>query len=131
MRVQEKGESEAGRRERACHTAHGIHHVLAPERDTHVGTAVHGTALWQAAGILQERSRATCSVECARYTEDAFEGTRREGVWPRTTDRDAKNHRRREERSVRRPRLRGLRSAAAHTRRTRWSGKDGNQYALQ
>src|ERR1035437_3245164 len=57
MRLQkeDEGESEACRRKRARHSAHGMHHVLAPGRHTYVRQAVHGVVIWQTAGVLQGR----------------------------------------------------------------------------
>src|SRR6266403_2175794 len=53
VRVQKKGDSEVGRRERPCHSAHGLYRLLAPGRHTHVRSAVHGITVWQVAGVLQ------------------------------------------------------------------------------
>lgn len=45
-------QSEAGRRQRACHPTHDRHLVLAPGRHADVGIAVHGSAFRQAARVF-------------------------------------------------------------------------------
>src|SRR5271170_631189 len=54
LRVQkeDEGKSEACRRERARHPAHGMHHLLAHRWYSHIRPAIHGTIVWQTAGVL-------------------------------------------------------------------------------
>ena len=54
MRLQEKGQGEAGRRQGAQHPAHDGDDVLASRRHADVRPAVHGNAVWQAAGVFPE-----------------------------------------------------------------------------
>src|ERR1035437_4784008 len=53
LREEEKGKSEACRRQGSCHPTHGMHHVLAPGWYSYVRPAVHGIVVWQTAGVLQ------------------------------------------------------------------------------
>ncbi len=53
LRLPAKGEGQARRRERACHSAHDVHGLLASRRYAHVRPAVHGVAVRQIAGVLQ------------------------------------------------------------------------------
>lgn len=48
-----------------------------------VGTAVHGDAVRQAAGVFQGRGRTQNALERARYAREAAPGARREGLRPR------------------------------------------------
>src|SRR5690348_12281564 len=50
--MQEKGKSEARRRQRACYPAHDVHDLLAPRRHTDLRKAVHGVIVRQTAGVL-------------------------------------------------------------------------------
>ena len=116
------GQGEACRRQRTHHPAHDVHDLLAPRRHADVRPAVHGAAVRQAAGVLRRRGRAARPVECARHAQEAAAGSRREGLWRRAAGRDAENHRRREERSLRRPGPRRLRAAAARPAKNAPSG---------
>ena len=58
--------------------------LLASRRHADVGAAVHGNALRQAAGVLQERSRTAGPLERARHAGEALAGAGREGLWPAT-----------------------------------------------
>ena len=109
-------QGQARRRQGAHHPAHDGDDVLASRRHADVRAAVHGNAVRQAAGVLQERGRTPRALERARHAEEAAAGTRREGLRRRAAGRDAEDHRRREERPVRRAGARRLRPAAAHPR---------------
>ena len=101
------------------HPAHDGHHLLASGRHAHVRAAVHGTALRQAARVLQGRGRAPRPLERPGHPQEAVARAGGERLWPRPTGRDAEDHRRREERPLRRAGVRGLRLAAAHPRGAR------------
>src|ERR1035438_3744816 len=96
-----------------------MHHVLAPGWHSHVGPAVHGIIVWQTARVLQKRGRTTRTMEHPRYEKDAPEWTSRERLWTRTAGRNAEDHRRGEERSLRRPRVRCVCSADARSEERR------------
>ena len=120
--VQEEGEGEARRRQGAHHPAHDGHDLLASRRHADVRAAVHGNALRQAAGVLQGRSRTARHLERSGHAQEAAGRARRERLRPRSTGRDAEDHRRREERPVRRAGPCRLCPAAAHPRGT---GREG------
>jgi type I restriction enzyme R subunit len=90
-----------------------------PDGTPHVGPAVYGAALRQAARLLQERSRAARPVERPRHAQAPARRPGRKGFWQRPTNRDAEDHRRREERPFRRAGPRGLRPGPADPRRAR------------
>ncbi len=110
-------QSETGRRQSAHHPAHDDDQLLAPGRHADVRAAVHGDAFRQAAGVLQGRSRTARPLERSRYAREAAARAGGEGLRQGADGRDAEDHRRREERPVRRAGARGLRLAAAHPRR--------------
>ena len=66
-----------------------------------------------------------------RHAQEALAGTRREGLRPRPTGRDAEDHRRREERPLRRAGPCRLRPAAADARGTRRQGQGRHQHPFQ
>ena len=107
------------RRQSPHHPAHDVHDLLAPRRHADVRAAVHGTALRQAARVLQGRSRTPRHLERPRHAQEALAGTRRERLWPRPVGRDAEDHRCREERPLRRLGPCCLRHATADPRGTR------------
>ena len=115
----EEDQGQAGRRQGAHHPAHDGDDVLASRRHADVGAAVHGDAVRQAAGVLQGRGRTARALERAGHAEEAAAGSGREGIWRRATGRDAEDHRRREERPVRRAGPRRLRPPAGHPRGAR------------
>ena len=119
------------RRQGPHHPAHDVHDLLASRRHADVGAAVHGTALRQAAGVLQGRSRTARDLERPRHAQEALAGTRRERLRPRPTGRDAEDHRRREKRPVRRAGPCRLRHAAIDPRGTGRQCQGRNQHPLQ
>src|SRR5579872_2459679 len=92
--VQEEAEDEGEtcRWKRAHDSAHDGYLVLASGRNAHVLTPVPGAVVWEAAGVLQRRSRTARIVEHTGYAKDALAGAGRKGLWSRTTSRDAENH---------------------------------------
>ena len=90
VRVQqeEEGEGEARRRQGAHHPAHDVHDLLASRRHAHVGAAVHGDAVRQAARVLQGRSGTARPVErCRRRARSCCRDSPRRASagssWPR------------------------------------------------
>src|SRR5262245_52978775 len=81
LRMHKKGESEARRRQRTDHSAHGLNNLLASGRDTDIRAAVHGATVREIAGVLRERGRVTGSVERPRYKKKASEGISRQRIW--------------------------------------------------
>ena len=67
LRLQEKSQGETRGRQRAHHSAHDSNQLLASRRDAHARATVPGGALWQAAGVLQERGRTARPLERSRY----------------------------------------------------------------
>ena len=125
-------QGEARRRQGAHHPAHDVHDLLASRRHADVGAAVHGAAVRQAARVLQGRGRAARALERAGHAEEAPAGSRREGLRRRAAGRDAEDHRRREERPLRRAGARGLRACRPMTREERARrGQGRHQHAFQ
>ena len=111
-------QSETRRRQGPHHSAHDGDELLASRRHADVRAAVHGNALRQAAGVLQERSRTARPLERSRYAREASARSGGERLRQRADGGDAEDHRRREERPIRRAGARRLRLATAHARGT-------------
>ncbi len=56
MRLQEKSNGKAGRRQRTRHPAHGKHRLLAPRRNAHVRPAIHGVIVWPTAEFFKDET---------------------------------------------------------------------------
>ncbi len=108
-----------------------VHDLLASRRHADVRAAVHGNALRQAARVLQERGRTARALERPGHARQALAGTGRERLRQRPAGRDAEDHRRREERPLRRAGARRLRLAAADPRGTRRASQGRDQHPLQ
>ena len=129
--LQEESEGEAGRRKRAHHSAHDGDDVLASGRHADVGAAVHGNALFgKLPEFFKDEAELRALVERAGYAEEAAAGSGGEGLRARQTGGDAEDHRRGEERPLRRAGLCGVCSAAAHARRTRDSRTSRHQRSV-